>query len=104
MVIPKCIENGFFLWMDGVFDLERLKYHANQSAINSWTVYWYDEPEESAEAQIVWTSESGLYGYISLYHYAYDNNTTLSAYGPFNTVEELRTDYKETGRQFPETA
>lgn len=104
MVVPKCVMNDFFLWMDNVFDIEQLKYHANQSAIKSWAVYWYDEPADTAETQIVWTSESGLYGYISLYHYAYDDNTTISAYGPFNSVEELRADYEETGRQFPEMA
>jgi hypothetical protein len=107
MVIPKCVKNDFFLWMDDVFDIEQLKYHANQSAIKSWAVYWYDEPGSccySYEAQIIWFSEGGLCGYISLYHYAYDDNTTISAYGPFNSVEELRADYEETGRQFPETA
>ena len=107
MVVPKCIANGFFDWMYDIFNLDRLKYYANQSAIKSWTVYWYDEPDSclySYEAQVVWASEGGLYGYISLYHYAYDDSTTISAYGPFNTVDELRIDYKETGRQFPETA
>ena len=104
MLKPEHCKNGFFLWMDNVFGLSELKYHANHNLITSWDTYWYNDPEGckySYDAKVVWYGSQGLCGYISLYHYAYDDNTIITAYGPFQSLEEMKSDYKETGYSLP---
>lgn len=101
---PEHVKNGFFDWMDDVFGLSELKYHSGQENITSWDVYWYNVPNcciYSYDAKIVWFGPQGLCGYVSVYHYAYDDNTLITSYGPFQSLEELKEDYKETGFQLP---
>lgn len=100
--MAKHIKNGYFPWMDGIYGKSQLDKSLKGATVDSWEVYWSDDPTNfyGFSAYIIWKSTCGKYGYDYLYYYSFDDTTICKNHGPFSSFAELKSNYEKEGIQF----